>query len=463
MPVPQASIPTLARPTKQESNAAGKREYAEGLPQITAAPGTPEYDQQQLEVLDYQKAHPWGSDVSTHPGTFGKIGHVAAAIGNVVGNVVAPKQMAAIPGTEQNERAKEAQWTARLGEAEGNKLKEAEATSWQPMTFTGPDGEQIQAPARFAGTLGAAGIRAGTAERGQDIHKDTAAAAEQGRDTRFATGEQGKDTRFTEGQQGENARNAASNETRTTIADLNRQFMGSFQPILGNNGEVMGFYNTKNPASQRGPEGGPVGAAAPGAAPPGAAPAAGGAPAASASPLTHGTTASGARLENTTRNQFNVQYVNPANQAETQYQRATQAVDAYNSNPKTGAAAMVLFAQHLGTTLGGIKGAAIGEGAQKTHADAIGLEDRMNRFVDNLKTGQPLSANQVHDFYDLISKTRNLQWETTAREAARRQIPIDFLPDDVQIHLKSPDGREQTTVPGNRVQQFVQKGARVEY
>jgi hypothetical protein len=199
---------------------------------------------------------------------------------------------------------------------------------------------------------------------------------------------------------------------------LSLGLIGTMQPLLGTNGEIVGTLNSKTgkmsglTPEQQGAISG-----------------------------TGGTTSSGARLANTQRNQFNTQYINPSNATEVQYQRATEAVDQYNSNPKTGAAAMVLFAQHLGTTLGGIKGAAIGEHSQQLHANAIGLEDRLNRFVDYLKTGQPLSASQVKDFYSLVSETRGLQWDQTLREGIRRGQPVDFLPSGLYRTGKNADGK----------------------
>lgn len=382
-----------------------------------------------------------------------KIEHGLNVAANIAGNALDPGLMATIPGTELNKKVEQSREARLAGSAADTALKNAEAGGWQNMvTVTDPTtGQEITMPERFAGSFEGKAL---TTEGAQKRTEEQQAGANQrtaeqqaGANTRTQEQQTGAEKRTQEQQAGANARTQQTNDTRQTIADLNRQFMGNFQPLLGPNGEVVGFYNSKNPQNQRGPEGQPVTPNAAGG----------------ATPLATGTTASGSRLQNTERNQFNTQYVNPANQAEQQYQRATEAVNAYNNDPKTGAAAMVLFAQHLGTTLGGIKGAAIGEGAQRMHQDAIGLADRASRFVDYLKTGQPLSANQVHDFYSLISQTRQLQWETTAREAARRHMPIDFLPQDVSIRMTSPDGKESTEVPASRVQEFVSRGGKIGY
>lgn len=452
MPISAPSVPAIAKPSKQEAVAAGKREYAEGLPQVTAQPGTEDYYAQQLALSDYKRAHPEGSAISSDPGTWGKIKHGLAIAGNVAGDILDPGAMERIPGTQLNEQAKRGAWTAGIGEAAKNALTNAEAESWSKMVpITGPNGETQYVPERFAGTLGAAGERGQTSERNTDVNAQQRAAANQNtNETRANVAEDTLRTR--QDIADENAQNrqdiaSQNNDTRSTIAALNRQYMGSFEPSYDRQtGELLGFYNSKNPANQRGPQGQSVA----------------GGPTGGTSPLAEGTTAQGARMNQMQQNRFNTQYVNPANQFEQQYQRATEAVNAYNNNPKTGAAAMVLFAQHLGTTLGGIKGAAIGEGAQKMHQDAIGLEDRASRFVDYLETGQPLSANQVRDFYSLIQQTRTLQWETTAREAARRKMPIDFLPSDVQIRMSDSKG-ESREVPASQVQGYVDRGLTIGY
>src|SRR5487761_67770 len=99
----------LERPTPADSRAAGALEYKRGMPGITAKPFTTDYYQQEQEKADYQKAHPWGSDISAHPGPLGKIGHVLGAIGNAAGDIVVPRAMENVPGTQLNRREQEAE------------------------------------------------------------------------------------------------------------------------------------------------------------------------------------------------------------------------------------------------------------------------------------------------------------------------------------------------------------------
>lgn len=85
----------------------GKRQYQEMRPEITAAPGTSQHEEQTLAQMQYDKQHPWGGEISPHPGAIGKIGHVLAKVGNIAGDIVAPATMANIPGTELNKQVQE--------------------------------------------------------------------------------------------------------------------------------------------------------------------------------------------------------------------------------------------------------------------------------------------------------------------------------------------------------------------
>lgn len=55
----------------------------------------------QEQINDLHKNTPWGSP-GNHPGILGKIGHVAAKVGNIAGNIAAPGIMGVIPGTDLN-------------------------------------------------------------------------------------------------------------------------------------------------------------------------------------------------------------------------------------------------------------------------------------------------------------------------------------------------------------------------
>jgi hypothetical protein len=112
-------VPPVA-PTGKESIAAGmeqhpglsakeegKRQFQELRPPLTADPGSAEYSRQKLAQMEFDKTHGWGGEISAHPGLLGKIGHIAAKVGNIAGDVLAPGVMANIPGTDINKQIQE--------------------------------------------------------------------------------------------------------------------------------------------------------------------------------------------------------------------------------------------------------------------------------------------------------------------------------------------------------------------
>lgn len=399
-----------------------------------------------------------------------KIAHGA----ETAGDILAPNLTQRIPGTELNRQWQEMRQAKLGGEEAKTELEKAQAAGWAPMSVgTDVNGNPIWAPMRSAGQIQAGLTKTAEQEKGKGERQETGIEAkkenlettEEGKEKRLTQTEEGKGARQETGIAAREAEQAAHPKTivmqdadgknyeykfdaqgnpqkigRAKPDAVSMGLVGTLTPLINpQTGEIQGTMNTKTGAIN------PI----------------------AANPFTNTpnapTTTAGARLEITRQNQFNTQVVNPANQMETQYQRATEAVNDYNSGSKTGADGMVIFAQHLGTTLGGIKGAAIGEGAQQMHLNAIGLIDRLKRFEDYTATGQPLSASQVHDFYDLIKNTRQLQWEVTAHEGARRKQSLDgLLPRDVQIPMSDSQGHVRP-VPGDQVQGYIDKGATVQY
>ena len=92
------------------------------------------------------------------------------------------------------------------------------------------------------------------------------------------------------------------------------------------------------------------------------------------------------------------------------------------------------------------------------HKDAIGIQDRIQRYANNLASGQMLSPDQRKEFGDLISNMRNLTWQIATKEAARNNQPINFLPPDVQVNMRDSKGVTRP-VSGDRVQEYLDKGA----
>jgi hypothetical protein len=87
------------------------------------APGSKESFESQLARLKDQEQNPWGS-AENHPGILGKIGHYAAKIGNIAGDIFAPATMANIPGTELNKKIEERGLEKKIAQAGAEREKE---------------------------------------------------------------------------------------------------------------------------------------------------------------------------------------------------------------------------------------------------------------------------------------------------------------------------------------------------
>lgn len=176
--IPGASgIPSLSMPTRAQSNAAGKTEYQEQRPQITAAPGTPEFDKEQLAQEQFDHAHPWGSDVSAHPGTLGKIAHGLATAGNIAGDILAPGTMANIPGTELNKQRQYATHLQNLGTDTETEVRQAQADASEygneEVPFMNPQtGETSMVSRKSLPALESAEMRAGATTGAAQIKAD---------------------------------------------------------------------------------------------------------------------------------------------------------------------------------------------------------------------------------------------------------------------------------------------------
>jgi hypothetical protein len=108
-------------------NEAGKNEFEAEKPGFpTADPFSGDWYKQREAKIQFDKEHPWGSPVSAHPGTLGKIAHGLATAGNIAGDIVAPATMQNIPGTTAHRSLEEAQNAAGFGEASKQELEKAQ-------------------------------------------------------------------------------------------------------------------------------------------------------------------------------------------------------------------------------------------------------------------------------------------------------------------------------------------------
>lgn len=169
-----------------------------------------------------------------------------------------------------------------------------------------------------------------------------------------------------------------------------------------------------------------------------------------------------ARQQEVNVRQFNTEYEKPYQQQLNMQDLYKQAQKEYDSGDvKTGAATMLMLSQHIGSTFAQIKGTRLNQDLIDEHRDAIGIDDRMNRFVAGIQSGQQLSANQVKEFGDLITKRTQLIQQTIVREALRTHAPLTFLPPDSVIKMKAPGGRE-IPVPAAKVEAASHDGLQVE-
>lgn len=477
-----ASIPSTAQPTTAQSHAAGKAEFAAGLPQVTAAPFTPEYYQQQRELSDYKQAHPFGADVSAKPGVWGKIEHGLAKAGNIAGDVLAPGTMALIPGTDLNNRAQRAGQQRGFTAATEAQEKQAQtglakAQQWGAMNPGAKTIAEDTAAMNFrAQAAEGLGLQPGTPEYQRFVGTGTMAPnvpgktpAEQTYDKLLTqtnpatnkpytaqealaevtkappTNETAEDARFEKIQSDAQLKKPISPEDQAWAnAYKERKALGpqataaagaanaTLTPLINpTTGEMMGTFNTKTGEMK------PLAKTAPGGA----------------------TTAAGAGVGNKQIEAFNKDYVNPAEAIERSYQMFQDAYKAIQSgDAKTGAEDMLLLSQHLGTTFGQVKGSRMNKDLIQEHKDAIGIQDKIERFGNTLASGAQLSPDQRKEFDGLITNMRNLTWQIATKEAARNKQPVNFLPPDVQIKMRDSKGTERP-VPGNRVQEYLDKGA----
>lgn len=126
--VPSAAPPSELAPFEAPKKLSPIEQMA--LPKTSPGvqPGSSAFYQNELERAEAAKANPWGS-AENHPGLLGKIGHIAARVGNVAGNAIIPNVMAATPGTELNTRLKEQELAKNLGEAQTRESVERERQS----------------------------------------------------------------------------------------------------------------------------------------------------------------------------------------------------------------------------------------------------------------------------------------------------------------------------------------------
>src|SRR6266850_408433 len=353
----------------------------QALPMISpgAPAGSAASTQSELERLKDKGRNPWGS-AENHPGFLGKVGHVAAKIGNIAGDIVAPGTMALIPGTELNRKVQEQGLERNLGQQQERESVEVARKSTQSLGERAQtlaekkeafeEGKEPKPPAIDEQAVAAKmkeidpktqkpytafDARLALAQGIEDTKPEKAAG--EPKTVTMLDKEGGKPYLYQHDPKGNYSGNEGFGQWKkigpaqpnaTTLG-----IVGTMQPLLNPDGSFSGkTFNNKT---------GKVGDT-------------------DTSNLEGATTSSGARLANTQRNQFNTQYVKPSTDIEQNYRKFQGAYNEYQNNPATGAASMVALAQHLGSTFGSIKGTTQGEHMISEHKDAIGLLDKIGRY-----------------------------------------------------------------------------------
>ena len=98
----------------------------------------------------------------------------------------------------------------------------------------------------------------------------------------------------------------------------------------------------------------------------------------------------------------------------------------------TGAESMLALSTHLSTTFGNLKGSRITKDMIEHHLGARSIPDSALVAVQRLTNGDVLSPDQWDAFHKLIGESRKLSWQTAQKEAKRANLPVDFLPPDLQ-------------------------------
>lgn len=153
-------------------------------------------------------------------------------------------------------------------------------------------------------------------------------------------------------------------------------------------------------------------------------------------------------------------YVKPANDVEKSYQMFMEAY-ANRNNAKTGAESMLALSTHLATTFGNVKGSRVTKDMIEHHLGARNISDSAMVAVQKLTNGDVLSKDQWDAFKGLISNSRNLTWQTTQKEAKRRNVDISgSLPGDLKgggppttIRARDPQGQLHEAPAGTKLPQ----------
>ena len=375
-------------------------------------PGSADFYRNRLARIEDEKANPWGS-AENHPGRLGKIGHVLARIGDIAGSVVAPAVMANIPGTTLNRQAREAQTEENLSGAERTEaLKDTNEAKIDAAEQKLQETEWKNKSDREV-ALRKQGLKEDQNGQVVPIAPEDMSPTEKavndlkGAQKNAATARALVDQIKANPDSPQNqairdrlkimARNAGTAAEKLNLDK--KKFLADYFGTDENGNPLAGVQTT--------PEGKPIG------------------------PKVAGATQK-------TLTEFNKNYEKPANDVEKSYQMMNNAYNEYKAAAAqgkelpTGAQSMLALSTHLSTTFGNVKGARVTKDMIEHHLGARSVSDAALVAVQRLTNGDVLSPAQWEAFHDLIAESRKLSWDAAVKEAKRANLPINFLPADLE-------------------------------
>jgi hypothetical protein len=385
-------------------------------------------DREQLSRVRWSQAHPYGTP-ENHPGKLGKTAHVFSQLGNIAGDIFAPNVMAAIPGTQLGMQVREGGLANRLNEEIGqesqNAYRGAEQRKTETDTGLAPEKAASEEALQNAQTEGLKQPNLQHLESDQGI---------------FMVNPKTKElTPLTFGGQPlmphEKEPVAKGLEHGTLTAPGGGPMAANYNPTSGKWTDVSG-KEIANPVPYEKPAAVPgVTVLVPG--PDGTQTVQKLKVGQSVTPGTQ-TLTGGLNAPRQDIREHDKAYVQPAETVEKSYGMMDHAYREYEDarakgqTLPTGAQSMLALSTHLSTTFGNVKGARVTKDMIHEHLGARSIGDSALVAVQKLTNGDQLSPDQWTAFHDLIKQSRNLQWATAVKEAARKHVPIDFLPPDLQ-------------------------------
>ena len=400
----------------------------QALPVVSpgAPAGSLASNEAQLGRLKDQDANPWGS-AGNHPGTLGHVGHWLGRIANAAGDIIDPRAMRLIPGTELNKQGQEA-GLQREVDVQGKEQATEEATK-AAQGLAGQkeaDEEKLhEAQEKNFGTKDEEALLKQGLKRDTDgnivTDPDSLAYKRQQQNEQTSTNLMALRTAQTDlsDARAELARSQNDPNSPAYKLALEKVAMAeqAHQVAMGNLGLKRDEYNanylgtgpqgTALPGVQTTPEGQPIGTKVAG-------------------------------QNRAALSEFNKAYVQPAEGVEKSYQMMDQAYKEFEAaraqgkELPTGAQSMLALSTHLATTFGNVKGSRVTRDMIQEHLGARSVPDSALVAVQKLTNGDVLSPAQWTAFHDLIGASRKLSWDTATKEAKRANLPVDFLPADLQ-------------------------------